>query len=82
MGELEGHGDAKKYLIVTIITIDFSDDPTRGMMRAMDINPYALETMARDPIAQARADAARHRLLRSWLRCSGCVAGRLGPRVA
>ena len=52
------------------------------MMRAMDINPYALETMARDPIAQARADAARHRLLRSWLRCSGCVAGRLGPRVA
>jgi len=45
------------------------------MMRAMDIDPDALETMARDRIAEARADAAR-------LRCSGCVAGRLGPRVA
>jgi len=46
------------------------------MMRAMDINIYALETLARDRIAEARADAARHQLLRSWLRCSGVVAGR------
>jgi hypothetical protein len=60
-------GDLKKYLIVTIMTIDFPDDPIRGMMRAMDINSYALETI---------------QLLRSWLRCRGCVAGRLGPRVA
>jgi hypothetical protein len=82
VGQLDGHGDSKKYLIVTIITIDFPDDPTRSMMRAMDINSYALETMARDRIAEARADASRRQMLRSWLRWSGCVAGRLGSRVA
>jgi hypothetical protein len=71
MDELDGHGDSKKYLIVTIITIDFADDRTRGIMRAMDINSYALETMARDRLAEARADAARHQLFRSWLRWSG-----------
>jgi len=52
------------------------------MLRVMDINSYALETMARDRLAEARAAAARHQLLRSWLRWSGCLAGRLGPRVA
>ena len=52
------------------------------MMRAMDINCYLLETMARDRLAEARAAAARQQMFRSWLRWSGGVAGRLGPRVA
>jgi len=74
--ELEIHGDYKKYLIVTIITIDFPDDPLRAMMRAMDINIYSLETMARDRIAEARAYASRRQLVRGWLRWSGGLAGR------
>src|SRR5439155_1486396 len=44
-------------------------------LRRVGALAHALETMARNRIAEARADAAR-------LRCSGCVAGRLGPRVA
>ena len=53
------------------MTIDFPDDPTRAMMRAMDINSYALETMMRDRLAEARAAASRHQMIRGWLRCSG-----------
>ena len=63
--ELDVHvGEVKKYLIVTIKTIDFTDRTSRGMMRRMDTNCYALEVLAKDRLDRARLDAGRRRLLR------------------
>lgn len=64
VGELEVHG-IKKYLMKTIITIDFSDTCPGAIMTTMDINLYALEIVARDRLDRARARAAAHRLLTS-----------------
>jgi hypothetical protein len=54
----------KKYLIVTIMTIDFPDGAVGGIMRLVDMNPYVAETLAHERLEQARAVAARRRLLR------------------
>jgi len=65
MRELDVHvGKLKKYLIVTIKTIDFTDRTTSGMMRGMDTSYYALEVLAKDRLDRARLDAGRRRLLR------------------
>src|SRR5215467_8239228 len=49
MRELDVHvGELKKYLIVTIKTIDFPDRTRPGMMRGMDTSYYALEVLAKD----------------------------------
>jgi len=65
MGELDVHAEeVKKYLIVTIKTIDFTDRSIRGMMRRMDTSYYALEVLAKDRLERARLDAGRRRLLR------------------
>jgi hypothetical protein len=61
--ELDVHGP-KKYLIVTIMTIDFPDDPSRAIMRSVDMNPYFAEMVARERLDCARVVAARRRLLR------------------
>jgi hypothetical protein len=63
VSELDAHG-AKKYLIVTIMTIDFPDGTASGIMRVVDMNPYFAEMLARERLAHARAVAARRRLLR------------------
>jgi hypothetical protein len=54
----------KKYLIVTIMTIDFPDGALGGSMRFMDMNPYFAEALAHERLEHARAVAARRRLLR------------------
>jgi hypothetical protein len=65
MRELDVHvGDPKKYLIVTIRTIDFADSESRGIMRRMDTSYYLLEVLAQDRLDRARLDAGRRRLLR------------------
>jgi len=56
--------EIKKYLIIMIKTIDFTDRTNRGMMRAMDTSYYALELLAKDRLDRARLDAGRRRLLR------------------
>jgi hypothetical protein len=61
--QLHGH-DGKKYLIVTIMTIDFTDDRTCRMLRDVDMNHFVVETIARERLDSARAHAARRRLLR------------------
>jgi hypothetical protein len=63
--ELDVHvEDLKKYLIVTIKTIDFPDTRNRFIMRGMDVNFYGLEVLAKDRLDRARLDAGRRRLLR------------------
>jgi hypothetical protein len=63
--ELDVHvGDVKKYLIVTIKTIDFTDSRRRGIMPGMDTSYYLLEVLAKDRLDRARLDAGRRRLLR------------------
>jgi hypothetical protein len=61
--QLHGH-DGKKYPIVTIMTIDFTDDRTCRMLRDVDMNHFVAETIARERLDSARAHAARRRLLR------------------
>jgi hypothetical protein len=61
--ELHVH-EGKKYLIVTIMTIDFTDDRTYRMLRNVDMNHFIVETIARERLDSARAHAARRRLLR------------------
>ena len=63
--ELDVHvGGLKKYLIVMIKTIDFTDTRNRGMMPRMDSSFYVLEVLAKDRLDRARLDAGRRRLLR------------------
>jgi len=57
-------GETKKYLMVTIRTIDFTDSAGRGIMRRMDTSHYLLEVLAKDRLDRARLDAGRRRLLR------------------
>jgi hypothetical protein len=65
MRELDVHVEGpKKYLIVTIKTIDFADSESRGIMRRMDTSYYLLEVLAKDRLDRARLDAGRRRLLR------------------
>jgi hypothetical protein len=65
MRELDVHvEEVKKYLIVTIKTIDFPDRLIRGIMLRMDTTFYALEMLAKDRLDRARLDAGRRRLLR------------------
>jgi hypothetical protein len=61
--QLHGH-EAKKYLIVTIMTIDFTDDRACRMLGAVDMNHFVVEIIARERLDRARAYAARRRLLR------------------
>jgi hypothetical protein len=61
--QLHGH-EAKKYLIVTIMTIDFTDARVRAIIRPVDMNHFLAETIARERLDRARAHAARRRLLR------------------
>jgi hypothetical protein len=61
--ELHVH-EAKKYLIVTIMTIDFTDGRIRANIRRVDMNHFVVETIARERLDCARAYAARRRLLR------------------
>jgi hypothetical protein len=72
MRELDVHG-VKKYLIVTIMTIDFPDEQRRGIMRPVDMNPHFAEMLARERLERARADAARRRLLRGP-RAAACAS--------
>src|SRR5262249_49977683 len=52
--ELDVHvEEVKKYLIVTIKTIDFPDSTIRGMMSRMDTSYYALEMLAQDRLDRA-----------------------------
>jgi hypothetical protein len=63
--ELDVHvGGLKKYLIVMIKTIDFTDTQNRGIMPRMDSSFYVLEVLAKDRLDRARLDAGRRRLLR------------------
>jgi len=61
--ELHVH-EVKKYLIVTIMTIDFTDDRIYRIIRPVDMNHYVVEIIARERLDCARAHAARRRLLR------------------
>jgi hypothetical protein len=54
----------KKYLIVMIKTIDFTDIRNPGIMPCMDTSFYVLEVLAKDRLDRARLDAGRRRLLR------------------
>jgi hypothetical protein len=56
--------EGKKYLIVTIMTIDFTDASIRAIIRPVDMNHFAAEIIARERLDQARAHTARRRLLR------------------
>jgi hypothetical protein len=63
--ELDRHvGGAKKYLIVTIKTIDFTDSASRRIMPGMETSYYLLEVLAKDRLDRARLAAGRRRLLR------------------
>jgi hypothetical protein len=63
--ELDVHvGGLKKYLIIMIKTIDFTDMRRRGMMPRMDSSFYVLDVLAKDRLDRARLDAGRRRLLR------------------
>jgi hypothetical protein len=63
--ELDVHfGGIKKYLIVMIKTIDFTDTQNLGIMPRMDSSFYVLEVLAKDRLDRARLDAGRRRLLR------------------
>jgi hypothetical protein len=63
--------ELKKYLIVTIMTIDFPDGALQGIMRAVDMNPDFAEALARERLEHARAVAARRRLLRGLRAATG-----------
>src|SRR5262245_6633257 len=63
MRQLHVH-EGKKYLIVTIMTIDFTDARIYAIMRAMDMNHFVAEMIARERLEQARALTVRRRLLR------------------
>jgi hypothetical protein len=61
--ELHVH-EAKKYLIMMIMTIDFADDRACPMIAGVEMSPFVVEIIARERLDSARASAARRRLLR------------------
>jgi hypothetical protein len=63
MRELHVH-EVKKYLIMMIMTIDFTDDRMGPMIAGVEMNYFVAEMIARERLDRARAYAARRRLLR------------------
>jgi hypothetical protein len=63
MRELHVH-ETKKYLIIMIMTIDFTDDRMCPMIGGMEMSHFVAEIIARGRLDSARAYAARRRLLR------------------
>jgi hypothetical protein len=61
--ELHVH-EAKKYLIMMIMTIDFADDRACPMIAGVEMSPFVVEIIARERLDSVRAYAARRRLLR------------------
>src|SRR4029450_10271933 len=57
MRELHVHDD-KKYLIIMIMTIDFTDDRIGRMLGRVDMNHFVAEIIARERLDSARAYAA------------------------
>jgi hypothetical protein len=63
MRELHVH-EVKKYLIMMIMTIDFTDDRLCPMIVGVEMSHFVAEIIVRERLDTARAYAARRRLLR------------------